>query len=175
VLSGANGSVVHTLHPSGTAVDFGWFFVHDAADVDGDGIRDVYVGDFNDSWQGPFTGRGYVYSGASGQRIRTMNAEVSGDGFGVGRGIGDVDGDGHADLFLAAYTSSAGAPSGGRAYVVSGRNGRTLRTITGTVPGATLGVDAVGLGDVNNDGLPEFLLTTFNEVYVVAGTSLASK
>jgi hypothetical protein len=169
VLSGADGSVARTLHPSGTAVDFGWFFVHDAGDVDGDGVQDVYVADFADAWQGPNTGRGYVYSGASGERIRTMNAEASGDGFGVGRGIGDVDGDGNADLFLAAWTSSAGAPFGGRAYVVSGRNGRTLRTITGAIPGATLGVDAVGLGDVNADGLTDFLLTTFNEVYVVAG------
>lgn len=173
VLAGADGSVARTLHPSGTAVDFGWFFVHDAGDLDGDGVKDVYVGDFADAWQGPNTGRGYVYSGASGERIRTMNAEVSGDGFGVGRGIADMDGDGRADLFLAAYTSSAGAPGGGRAYVISGRNGRTLRTITGTVAGASLGVDAVGLGDVNGDGLTDFLLTTFNEVYVVAGTTLS--
>lgn len=174
VLSGRDGSIRKTLHPSGTAVDFGWFFLHDAADVDRDGVRDIYVGDFADGWQGAASGRGYVFSGASGERIRTMNAETAGDGLGIGRGIGDVDGDGYADLFLAAWRSSAGATTGGKAYVVSGRNGRALRTITGAVAGATLGVDAVGLGDVNGDDLPDYILTTFNNVYVVAGTPIAS-
>lgn len=175
VLSGRTGAITRTLRPSGTAVDFGWFFLHDAGDADGDGVRDIYVGDFDDAWKGASSGRGYLFSGATGERIRTMTAESAGDGFGIGRGLGDVDGDGSADLFLAAWTSSAGAPSGGRAYVISGRNGRTLRTITGAVAGATLGVDAVGLGDVNGDGLPDYLLTTFNNVYVVAGTALAAK
>ena len=175
VLSGSTGSIVKTLHPAGTAFDFGWFFVHDADDVDRDGVRDIYVGDFADTWRGASSGRGYVYSGATGQRIRTMNAEFPGDGFGVGRGIGDIDGDGHADLIIAAWTSSSGAPGGGKAYVVSGRNGATLRTITGTVAGANLGVDALGIGDVNADGLPDFILTTFNNVYVVAGTPLPAK
>lgn len=175
VLSGSDGHVVRTLHPTGSAVDFGWFFVHNAGDQDADGTPDIYVGDFNDSQkspQSPGTGRGYVYSGRTGDRIRTINAEATGDGFGDGRGIPDVDGDGKADLFLAAYTSSAGAPGGGRAYVISGRNGQTLRRITGAVAGAALGVDAIGLGDVNGDGLPDYLVTTFNQAYVVPGTPL---
>src|SRR5262249_49075975 len=141
---------------------------------DGDGIRDIYIGDFDDTWQGPGTGRGYLFSGASGERIRTMNAEAPGDGFGVGRGVGDIDGDGSADLILAAFTSSAGAPGGGRAYLVSGRNGQTLRTITDAVANDALGVDALGLGDVNGDGLTDYLLTTFNAAYVVAGTPIAT-
>jgi len=176
VLSGRDGAMLRTLHPSaGTAVDFGWFFVHNAGDQDADGTPDIYVGDFNDSQktpQSPGTGRGYLFSGRTGDRLRTLNAEAAGDGFGVGRGIPDVDGDGRDDLILAAYTSNAGAPGGGRAYVISGRNGQILRRITSAVAGASLGVDAVGLGDVNDDGLPDYLLTTFNEAYVVPGTPL---
>ena len=175
VLAGSDGRILRTLRPSGTAADFGWFFVHDAGDQDADGTSDIYVGDFNDSQKAlpnlP-TGRGYVYSGRTGERIRTINAESPGDGLGVGRGIPDVDGDGHADLILAAYTSSAGALVGGRAYVVSGRNGQILRRITGAVAGAFLGVDAIGLGDVSGDGLPDYLLTTANDAYVVPGTPL---
>jgi hypothetical protein len=101
-----------------------------------------------------------------------MNAEAPGDGLGVGRGIADVDGDGRADLVLAAWTSSAGATSGGRVYVISGRNGQILRVITGAVANASLGVDAVGMGDVNGDGLQDYLLTTNNAAYIVAGTAL---
>jgi FG-GAP repeat protein/VCBS repeat protein len=175
VLAGRDGRIFRTLHPSGTAVDFGWFFVHDAGDQDADGVPDMYIGDFNDSQKTPAsagTGRGYVFSGRTGKRIRTLNAEAAGDGFGVGRGIPDVDGDGYADLILAAYSSSAGAQTGGRAYIVSGRTGQTLRRITGAVPGAFLGVDAIGLGDVNGDGLPDYLVTTFSQAYVVPGTPL---
>ena len=172
VLAGRDGSITRTLHPVGSAVDFGWFFVHATGDADGDGVGDIYVGDFTDSQRGAGTGRGYLFSGASGERIRTMNAEAPGDGLGVGRGIPDVDGDGRADLILAAWTSSAGAPVGGRAYVISGRNGQILRVITGAVANASLGVDAVGMGDVNGDGLPDYLLTTTNAAYIVAGTAL---
>jgi len=172
VLAGRDGAIVRTLHPVGSAVDFGWFFVHATGDTDGDGVGDIYVGDFTDSQKAAGTGRGYLFSGASGERIRTMNAEAPGDGLGVGRGIPDVDGDGRADLILAAWTSSAGAPVGGRAYVISGRNGQILRVITGSVANASLGVDAVGMGDVNGDGLPDYLLTTTNAAYIVAGTAL---
>jgi len=66
---------------------------------------------------------------------------------------------------------------GGR-YVSSGDDGRLLRTITGQIPGETLGFDTTGMGDVNSDGNPDFLLTSAysakngfrsGRVYTVAG------
>jgi hypothetical protein len=46
-----------------------------------------------------------------------------------------------------------------------------LRTITSTTPGENLGFDAVGIGDVDGDRLPDPLLSgaSGQTVYVVAG------
>lgn len=65
VLSGLDGSLLHTLTPLPTAGQFGQFFTHDVGDIDGDGTSDFYVGDYADTAKGATTGRGYVYSGAT--------------------------------------------------------------------------------------------------------------
>jgi hypothetical protein len=180
VLSGADGTIVHTLKPAGNPNVFGQFFASGAGDINADGVPDVFVADYNalrgskdlNDQFGAGTGRAYVFSGLDGARLYVLNAEHKDDGFGPGRGIGDVNGDGYGDLIVAAYTSSAGAPFAGKAFVYSGRDGALLRTITDTVAGEFLGVDALAAGDVNGDGLTDYILTTFNSVYIVAGTPL---
>ena len=171
VHDGATGRVLSTLKPSGTAFSFGLFFVHDAGDVDADGTGDVLVGDVTDLRQA-IAGRAYVYSGATGQRLRTINGDDAGEGLGIGRGAGDLDGDGHDDLLLGAWLNSTAGFQAGQALLVSGRNGRTLRTFTATGVLEQIGFDTVPLGDVTADGLPDFLLTGNDVAYVVQGTPL---
>jgi hypothetical protein len=161
VFSGADGSVIHELLADETGSQFGQFFVGGLGDFDGDGTPDVYVGDYNDS-------RAYVFSGADGSRL--FNVTLPG-GLGCGRGAGDVNGDGHADLAVGAYVHQSGNGSG-RVYVFSGCDGSVLRTITsdrGT--NEQLGFDAVGMGDVDGDGIPEILGASGNgnRVYVIRG------
>jgi hypothetical protein len=187
VFSGKNGRIIYTLMPIDQAGggSFGWFFASGAGDVDRDHVPDIFVGDWNATVDGnPFTGRAYVFSGKTGERLFVLNAEQPGDGFGVGRAIGDVNHDQHDDLIIAAYTSSAGAPGAGKAYIYSGRDGSVLRTITGSVAGDALGVDALSIGDINGDRRPDYLLTAVGNsfggtdvghVYIVAGTRLAKK
>jgi hypothetical protein len=170
VLSGADGSPLLSLAPLPTAGQFGQFFSHDVGDVDGDGISDFYVGDFADTAKGPTTGRAYVYSGATGGPLWIFDGEHADDGFGIGRGADDVNGDGHADLFLAAYRSDDGAGNAGKAYLFSGRDGGAIRSYTGTIENHQLGFDAVPLGDVNGDGFGDYLLTGVDIAHVVAGT-----
>ncbi|HEX6291769.1 MAG TPA: integrin alpha [Herpetosiphonaceae bacterium] len=182
VFSGVDGSIIYTLHPTGNPVLFGRFFALGAGDVNGDGTPDIFVADYNarrgandlDDPLGLGTGRAYVFSGADGSRLLVLNAEQKNDGFGPGRGVGDVNRDGYGDLIVAAYSSSDGAPLGGKAYLYSGRDGSIIRTFTSSLANEFLGVDAIGIGDTNGDGLTDYVLTgfgaTLGHVYIVAGT-----
>ena len=71
-----------------------------------------------------------------------------------------MDGDGHDDLVVGAWQNGEHAPSAGKVYVYSGKDGSVLRTLTGTVPGDTFGFDATGMGDVDGDGVPDFVITS---------------
>ncbi|HKJ56840.1 MAG TPA: FG-GAP-like repeat-containing protein [Nitriliruptoraceae bacterium] len=191
VVSGTDGSTIHQLNPQGDGVWFGEFFASGAGDVDGDGIGDVFVGDYSaGKAQQPRqpnppaypvgSGAAYVFSGANGERLHRFEAEIPGEGVGPGRGVGDVDGDGHADLIVGGYRSNAGAPFAGKAWVRSGRTGEVLQEITSTTAGELFGVDALGLGDVDGDGMTDFVVTAVGAsfagtgagtVYVIAGTT----
>ena len=144
---------------SGNAL--GAMFVAVVGDVDGDGVPDIYASDWSNEANGPSTGRIYVYSGRTGERLRVFTGENAGDGFGTSRSVaGDVDGDEHADLIVGAWQYGQAAVSGGRAYLYSGIDGRLMRTFTCRIPGDTFGFDAVGLGDVDHDGIDDLLITS---------------
>jgi hypothetical protein len=144
-----------------TGAALGAMFVAVPGDVNNDGTPDVFASDFSNRAKGPSTGRVYVHSGKDGSRLLTLTGEGPGEGFGTSASsAGDIDGDGHADLAVGAWQYAAAAPSGGRIYVHSGRDGRLLRTITCRIPGDTLGFDSVGIGDVNGDGEHDLLITS---------------
>ena len=159
VFSGADGGLVHTLAPAApftSSGTYGVFFARGGGDIDGDGTEDIYIGDYNAV---NFDGRVYIYSGVDGSLIRQFDAEEPGDGVGPGRGVPDIDGDGHDDLVIASWTSSSGASVAGKVGVYSGDDGSLLHLATGSVPGDALGVDALPLGDLNGDVKQEYMLT----------------
>lgn len=150
-----------TIESDSTGVALGGGFVSVVGDVNGDKVPDIYASDYPNSAKGPSTGRVYVYSGADGRKLYTLTGEGPGDGFGIGSAeAGDVNRDGYDDLVIGAWQFSAAAQSGGKVYVYSGKDGSLLRAITGRVPGETFGFDATGIGDVDGDGVPDFLLTS---------------
>jgi len=149
------------INSDSTGGALGAMFTSFVGDVDGDKVLDVFATDFANSAKGPSTGRAYVRSGATGQALLTLTGENPGDAFGVGSAdVGDVNKDGYDDLLIGAWQYSAVAPSGGRIYLYSGRDGSILQTITGRIPGETLGFDAAGAGDVDGDGVNDFLVTS---------------
>jgi len=169
--SGADGSLVHRLEGDPTTVDLGWFFVATVGDVTGDGVPDIYAGDFDAGANNSFRGRAFVFSGATGEKVYVYTGKTKGDGLGPGRGAGDVDGDGVPDVAIGSYTSSEGAPFAGRIDVFSGADRSRIRSYVSDIPFETLGFDVVGIGDVNGDGTPDLLASGANidQVYILAG------
>jgi hypothetical protein len=171
---GATGDLLHAFEAPEGAGRFGEFFVDGLRDVDGDGVRDLYVGDYAfdaDPGTPGLPGAAFVYSGATYELLRRFDGPTATSGLGPGRGAGDVDGDGLEDLVLGHYSSSEGAGQGGRVSVHSGASGLELRRLTGTVAGEQLGFDAVGVGDVDGDGRADLALSSANGniVRLVAG------
>lgn len=162
------------LVPDASAGAFGQFFVAEVGRVNADAVPDFYVGDFAD---GGSRGKAYVFDGASGARLWTF-AGQNGDGFGIGRGLDDTNGDGFADLVLGSWTQGNGAPRAGRLEVFSGLDGSRLRRVTSTTANEALGFDAHGMADLDGDGRPELVGTAANHaanrgrVYVLADRPL---
>ena len=161
VYGGYSGKPKFVIDSDVTGNALGAMFVSVTGDMDGDGMREIFASDWSNDAKGHSTGRIYVHSGRTGQRLLTLTGETMGEGFGTSPSVaGDVDGDGRDDLIVGAWQYSRVAESAGRAYLYSGRDRRLLRTFTCRTPGDTFGFDAVGLGDVDGDGTVDLLVTS---------------
>src|SRR5690348_17115041 len=89
------------------------------------------------------------------QILREWHGEASEDQFGwIARNIGDVDGDGIADIVTTAPTHGAGGSKAGRIYVYSTGTGMLLWTADGRASDE-LGSGVEAAGDTNGDGIPD--------------------
>ncbi|HYV86171.1 MAG TPA: MopE-related protein [Patescibacteria group bacterium] len=135
-----------------------------AGDLNHDSIPDVLVGDpdanfrANGGLQYTGSGRAVLFSGAncaplfrfvgSGNRAQLGTAMAA---------IGDVTGDGVADIAIGAPQNGSG---GGFITVYSGSTGAVIRTITSTFPASGfsgLGLSLDGGADLTGDGVPDIV------------------
>jgi len=173
-------------------------------DVDGDGVADLLVsGHWNDD-AGTNAGVVYLASTADlssmtdlGDSYAIFEGESGGDNLGWHLGsAGDVDGDGQGDMLMGAFASDEGGSYSGMAYLVlsssvSSGGVRSIGSADYTVVGEEsqdfLGADVASAGDVDGDGLDDFLVaaaetnsTASNDtigpgrVYLFLGSSLGS-
>jgi len=160
--SGApGGSLIFRLLPSADSglTRFG-AAVAGLGDVDGDEVPDLLVGAPGNG--SVSSGRGFVdvYSGATGTRLHRIEGEDQGIVLFFGRSvsaIGDVDGDDRADLLVGSPAfANAADDNVGAAFVFSGATAALLFTVEGEADGDELGHAVAGIGDVDDDAVPDF-------------------
>ncbi|MFO1349410.1 MAG: integrin alpha [Gammaproteobacteria bacterium] len=190
-LSALNGAKGFKL--SGVAAyDFSGAAVSGLGDVNGDGLDDLLIGAFGAPNANAF-GVSYVVFGSStfsalgaaGLQLSALNGAngfklsgaTSGDFAGNAvSGLGDVNGDGVADLLIGANGADPNGSGSGASYVVFGSNtlsalgtaglqlsalnGPNGFKLSGVAAGDELGFAVSKLGDVNGDGVADLLIGT---------------
>jgi hypothetical protein len=146
-------------------------------DVNGDGVADLIDGAWANDANGLLdAGRVYVFFGPLGLGTMTVSAasitvsgEAAEDHLGVDADLGDVNGDGIADLLLGASEADPGGrDKAGKAYVVYGplnAGAYNLPNLPRTVYNGIAATDYFGIGlsagDLNGDRLPDTVFGAF--------------
>jgi hypothetical protein len=132
-------------------------------DVNGDGIDDLIIGAQFDDDHGPESGSARVFSGADGAVLFTFYGDSASAFFGFAvSSAGDVNADGVPDFIVGGFGDDSFGPNSGMARVFSGANGAILHTFYGdSLDG--FGGAVAGIGDVNHDGVPDFLVGSVND------------
>ena len=155
LLDGRNGALLLAHVGAGpSAAGFGSAVVF-AGDLDLDGRADYAAGSgIVGTW---LPGALDAFSGASGAKLFSLAGGAAGDAFGAALGsIGDVDGDGVADLAIGVPGEPQSSFVKGAVRVISGASGSTLHHVPSAGSGLLFGSSVAGVGDVDGDGVPDF-------------------
>ena len=139
-----------------------------AYDLDGDAFADAAVGASVEGTAGGLTGSVHAYDGGAGAGFDaaaddTRDGSGSGDSYGAAVALCDVNGDGFADLIVGAPLADA-MPIDDRGSVsvylgsAVGPGAVPAATVWGEAPSDHFGSAVACAGDVNGDGLDDFLV-----------------
>ena len=177
VYSGACGTAIHTI-PSPDGQPYFGESVAGLGDLDGDGVPDYAVG-YPDRDFGGQQGIGtvYLYSGLTGDLLATLDGTTAWERYGDSiASIPDLDQDG-VDDFLVSAPGLNTPSANGRVEVRSGRTRQLLFEVFGAPNGHAFGESLAFAGDVNADGVADFVVGspgvgfTPGEVLVISGAN----
>ena len=171
ICSGADGTRLHTLRaPSPQPFARFGAALAGVGDVNDDGVPDLAVGaPGQDVEDRDDEGAVLIFSGADGTRLRTLRAPSPQPfaNFGAAlAGVGDVNDDGVPDLAVGAPNQAVEDDRGaGAVLIFSGADGTRLRTLRAPRPQpfANFGAALAGVGDVNDDGVPDLAVGAPNQ------------
>ena len=121
VFSGSTGKRILTLTGESAGDGFGGSGPAIAGDVDGDDCADLIIGAWKSEQGGATAGKAYLYSGRTGELVRSYECIVPRTTFGFDAvGLGDLDGDGGIDFLITAAWCRGVGEKTGRAFVIAG-------------------------------------------------------
>ncbi len=158
-----------------SAVDEFHIPIVDLGDINGDGKSDILIGEtgYNANSDALMEGRILISLGGSGGVSTTINAADGSSIVGVGS-VGDFNGDGYNDIFVATRTGntldayviygSTGLPSSltlDATWLANNPSAHFHMTLDLTAYGSPteFGMSSIGVGDQNGDGYEDFLMT----------------
>jgi FG-GAP repeat len=155
---GFDGALLHSWLGEAGGDEFG-VAVARVGDVNADGHDDALIGAYRCDAIFLGGGRAYIMSGADGAPLLVLDPDGDGDDeFGIAlAGIGDVDGDGVPDVAIGAHHDDLPQANMGSVRVCSGADGSTIHLVKGDEDHDDLGHAVDGCGDVDLDGVPDFL------------------
>jgi hypothetical protein len=179
LVSGATlGEICRLLDPSALTSDALGYSVAGIDDVTGDSVPDVAVGSRWDDGNGASSGAVQIFSGADCSWVRELSdpGGAAADLFGTSiASIGDVTGDLVPDIAVGANDDHENGYSDvGSVSVFNGATGQFLYKALDPLGRSNdqLGISVSALGDVDFDGIPDFVAGALADV--VLGTSPGS-
>ncbi len=170
-------------------------------DVDGNGQDDILIGASGDSYSGSCSGKTFLFLGESLGSTTSLTlsdadyvfgGENSSDASGLSVSlIGDVDGNGKADILIGAPENDDGGSNAGKTYLILGESLGSTTTIAladadyafiGENSNDKSGTSVSSAGDVDGDGLDDILIGAFQnddggsnagKSYLFLGSTLA--
>ena len=168
LFSGTTGALLRTLDPPNPQEGAGFGGELAMGDADGDGRADFLVAASGEDVGGNLDqGRAYLFSGATGALLRTLDSpNPQADAFfGDSLAMGDTDSDGRADLLVGVLFEDVGGNlDQGRAYLFSGSTGALLATLDTPNPQQeALFGDSLDMGGAAGNGRADIVVSANGE------------